>query len=560
MFNQTYYSNSELAPWDTEFNAQWSNLVRSGTINNQVLNQIKNDWETQKLNFIQQAKTKYQAFGGYNLQIIQNAVSKFLMRAVSEYTRPVTPSMAYNPMMSINPAMSGMYGTTPMMAPNPGMMVSPGYNSMMPLSSPITTPQQPTQASIYGQIPDLTPNPNTVQTTAQTPVQQATNEQQPTLVITKKTAEAFNPPTIDDADQLYGSDEHNVSIGKFKVINMLDSDGCKFKHITIQLYDPCVSSEEALLRARKLIPFNGEVHVDIYYDMIRKVNIRYTDLQRVFKAIKQSINLSTKAKNKLKYVQNIIKILNDESRGVYNAIEELFMNAFMQEAKYGLLDSDYPENKSFGCSNLLDLWQLTDKETSNQIIKQWQNRPGFNDRLIEIVDNTIKHLVSDTKIMDPSNQREFLEILKMHHGLTETDEGTLVDVTKELFDKRELFVKATPEQRSKDFGDAGKIISNDSVIVTKNHHLIYTTIILPGSLGSHENKMMVFTGKYFVGGFDKDNNPNKCDTLFEYLITQVSMTDNKSADIIIDYENAIAIYRCILSTDRWHVLVPKLML
>ena len=556
MFNGTYYSNSELAPWDTEFNAQWSNVVRSGTVNQQVLNQIKNDWETQKANIIQQAKVKYASLGGYNQQVIQTAVNKFLLHGIEGYTRSMTPMMGYNPMMGVNPGMAGMYGTVPMMGAAPGMMATPGYNQMMPLSSPITAPQQPTQASIYGTIPDLTPTPATPAAAPQAPAPAA--EQQPTLNITKD-QETFNPPTIDDADQLYGSDEHEVSIGKFKIINMLDDNGCKFKSIQVQLFDPCVSAEEALTRVKKFIPLNGDVHVDIQYDLIRKINIRYTDVSRIFKAIKQSINLSTKAKNKLKYVQNIMKILNDETRGVYNAIEELFIEEFMKEAKYGLLDSDYPEESSFKCGSLMELWQLTDKETGNPVAKQWQARPGLAERLIEIVDNTIKNLVMNTKVMDPSNQRDLLDILKMHFGLTETDEGTLVDVTKELFNKQAEFMKATPAQREKDFGEAGKVISHDCVIVTKGNHLVYTNILPPGTLGSHDNKMIVFSGKYFLGGYDKDNNPNKCDSLFEYLITQVSLTDSKSADLIIDYTNAVVMYRCVLSTDKWHVLIPKIM-
>ena len=164
----------------------------------------------------------------------------------------------------------------------------------------------------------------------------------------------------------------------------------------------------------------------------------------------------------------------------------------------------------------------------------------------------------NAKIMDPSNKKDFIEILKMHHGFTESDEGNLVDVTKELIDKVDLFVKATPEQREKDFGEAGKVISNDCVLVTKNHHLIYTTIIPPGTLGRHGDKRVIFTDKLYMGGYDKDGKPNKCDAMFEYLITQVSLTDATCADIFVDYTDAIVNYQCVLTTDKWHMLIPKI--
>jgi hypothetical protein len=289
--------------------------------------------------------------------------------------------------------------------------------------------------------------------------------------------------------------------------------------------------------------------MDIQYDRIHTFDVPYTESSKVFAELKKSVPASSKAQNKLKYLQNIQKILNAESRGTADGIEDWLIERFMEYGSFGCCDSDNMNGLRVG--SIAQLIQLSTKDTADEGCLSWQKIEGFNENLIKMCDMSIKYIITKGKILDPNKIEDLDQILRSKIGLLETSAGDLIDVVAQLNTKREEYVKASPKEKLDLFGEAGAIIANSTSMIVPGNHLVYTNLMHDGMVGRKDDALVIIAKDLIIGG-TTDGNANNCDTDFEYMITRVSFAED-IGNVIVGYDKHIQVkYTVTRSTDKWH--------
>jgi hypothetical protein len=274
--------------------------------------------------------------------------------------------------------------------------------------------------------------------------------------------------------------------------------------------------------------------------------------------MRQAVTRATKAKNKLNYLKSFVKMLNGECRGVADAIEGFFLQEFLRIAKFGCVDSNVSAQTMFGVAKITDLIELSDKETGDAIAQEWQKAPGFSDRLIDIVTETIRNIVMNCTILDPSKPSDIGKIIRSYAGITMTTEGDVLDIVGELNDKREAYCAASMEDKRNLFGIAGKIVASTSILVIPDQHLTVTTLVPDASLGLKDGNYVALMRTNFIGGKDENGVANNCSSTFEYMMMNLSLADGKFTKLIVNFTNNLSgCYDCILTTDGWFRLSPS---
>ena len=538
MNNIGYYGNPDLAPFDAAFKTQIQAAATNGAPGN-ILNQIVTDWEQQKLQLVQSTIAKYRNLGGYTETVVQNLVNNFIRTGLNAYLYRTTPQPQFGmPMgaMGMSPYFGNNMNQNPFMG---GGMIGNNtiYQPMM--SSANQMQQAPVQ---YANIENRQEPTNVQEQT-----QEVKNKNDILTVISNP---EYKEPVLDDADELYGTEEHSTCLGTIKVIPMVSSNGYSFNHVIINLSRPCLNDEEALQYAQRIYTKTSKpVHMDISYDKIYTIDVPYEDSSRVFAELKKSIPTSSKAHNKLKYLQNIQKLLNTESRGVADGIEDWLIEQFMVYGRFGCCDSDTMNGLKI--NSIYQLIQLSSKETTDEQIQTWQNVPGFHENLTNMCNQTIKWIITKGKILNPSNISDLDTILRSRIGLMETSSGDLIDIVSQINPKRTEFAKASHEEKRTLFGEAGSMLTNSTTIVVPGTHLVYTNLMHDGMVGRKDDSLVVITKDLIIGGFTKDQ-ANNCDTDFEYMITRVSFAED-IGNVIVGYDKYIHVkYIVTRSTDKWH--------
>ena len=540
MNNMGYYGNPDLAPLDAEFKAQIQQLATTNTIPGQILNQIAIDWEQQKMQLVQSTIAKYRNLGGYNANIIRTLVNNFINTGATAYLgrqNTYTPNYGM-PMgtMGVNPYLGGGMpfagGATSMMSNN---------NIYQPMMTAVNTPGQLTGAVNYAQIEQQQPQ-----------VQQQVQSEQPSQndILNVVAHSDYKAPVEGDADELYGTEEHTTCLGTVKVIPMVSSNGYIFNHVIVKLNRPCLNDEEALQYAQRIYTSKTRaVHMDIQYDKIHTFEVPYAESSAVFTELKKSIPASSKAQNKLKYLQNIQKILNAKSRGVADGIEDWLIERFMEYGSFGCCDSD--NMKGLNVGSIAQLIQLSTKDTADENCLAWQKIEGFIENLIKMCDMSIKFCITKGRILDPNKLDDLDQILRSRIGLLETSAGDLIDVVAQLNSKREEYAKASAKEKLDLYGEAGAMIANSTTIIIPGNHLVYTNLMHDGMVGRKDDALVVIAKDLIIGG-TTNGTANNCDTDFEYMITQVSFADD-IGNVIVGYDKHINVkYTVTRSTDKWH--------
>ena len=545
----------DIAPFDAEFTAQLQS--KTSLFPQQVINQIAGIWETDKLNIINSVRAK--AGAGFNRSIIQQAVYNFISRM---YT------------MCTSGGMNGGYGAIGM---GGGMMGNPfaatgvpttGYRTPMsmmggpaqfqPVASNIVNPMQPsTNTSMIYDIPQPANNGAVAAAQAE---QQVAPEEKNVLHIIKENKPVFNKPISDDPDEVFGSEVHETSIGNFRITSMLDENGQRFKYVDMRLYECCRSDFSVLERAHLLYnaPVGVGYHIDITYKKVGKIDVPYDKFSNIIGQMRSAIGRATRAKNKLNYLKSVAKILNAECRGVANAIESFLMDEFLKVARFGCVSSDVPESVEFGVRSIMDLIELADKDTANMVAQGWQKTDGFCDRLVEIVNATIRNIIMNCTILDLNDQNDIGKILRTYAGNSvDPETGDVVDVLAELYDKRIEYAKASIDDKRSLFGTAGKIVADSSVIIIPDQHMTLTTFTPQASLGIKDGYPVAFVNRNYIGGVDDKGNPNPIDSTFEYLMLNMTLTDGDYTKVAVMFSESIyGFYDCVGTTDKWYQLIP----
>ena len=529
---------------ETEFQCQLRNLIGTGRFSQQQIATIQNIWEQQKGVAYANARQRL------NSPLYGTALSSFIQNFLK---------IAINQITNINPGYNP-YGYN--MAPAGPFMTSPGFvgSPMMPQMSPFAQPgyqqmqgvqyaPQPTQAQESGSPYASLPQNNQVK--QQKPAEKQETKEDKSLTITKVD---YAPPVVEDNDTAYGNDEHITAIGSIRVVPMRDHIGVPFKHVLIRLNNPCRNKLEALNQARLIFKDKNTAHIDIIYDLAVTLPISYDKGKKVITSLKKAIPKTVAAANQLKYIQAIQKVLDEESRGVANVLEDFMIDRFNYVANVGCVDSEY--NGVFSIESLRALINLSDKDTADQACQAWQAKTGFMTGLVNCANNTIKADIANCEVLDPSTKSGFRTIIRHFTGLTESDEGQLVDVGMELLPKEEEFIKASQKEKVTNFGAAGEIVAGSTTILIKNQCLTVTDLVPEGSMGRMSDNALCVAAKTLVMGGYTNNEPNVIDSNFEYMLLKASIGSGFWIDIIVNYNKVLMSMKAIQSIDKYLIVAP----
>ncbi|MBR1988755.1 MAG: hypothetical protein IKA36_06950 [Clostridia bacterium] len=538
------YQNQELMAAEAEFQRQLGSLAATGRFSQQQIAYIQSVWEQQKAVAYDGARQRL------NSPVIGSALTNFVQGFINLVIKQITSTVPMgNPygygMAAAGPFMGNPYGGMPMMQMSP--FSQPSYQQMQGINyMPQQTPEQ-SSGNPYASIPQQHP-----QTTQQT-VKQEQKDTAPAKTLTIKKVE-YVAPTVEDNDTAYGNEEHITSIGSIKVIPMRDCIGAPFKQVMIRLAHPCRNKMEAINQARLLYKDKSVSHIDIQYDLAITLPIAYDKGKKVFTSLKKAIPKTVAAANQLKYIQAIQKVLDDETRGVANVLEDFMVDRFNYVAGVGCVDCDY--NGVFSIESLRALINLSDKDTADKACQAWQAKAGFMNGLINCCNSTIKNDITNCEILDPSDPKRFMTIIKHFTGLTESDEGKLIDVGLELLPKAEEFCKASQKEKMTNFGAAGEIVAGSTTILLKNQHLVLTDLIPESSMGRmSDNSLCIAAKTLIIGGYTNDE-PNEIDSNFEYMMLKASLGSEHWVDIVVNYNQVLMSMKAVQSIDKWTVITP----
>ena len=446
-------------------------------------------------------------------------------------------------------------------APSPFAMSSQQNLYRSPYGMPQQAPVVPSSASVGGNLPGFEA-PKTTVNENQSKMLDKGDEQTNKVVI--RTVE-YRDPKLDTNETVYGLSEHDTSLGTIKVNVYRDQYEVPFEYVVIRLKDPCRNKQEALMRAQLIYKKTGPVHMDIQYDLTKTINVSYEKTKRTINAIKKALPKTEEAANKLKYIQSIKQILDSESRGVANEIEDFLIDRFSYVASHGCTRSDTSDVMIVDSLNALI--DLSNPNSPERNTIAWHKQPGFMEALIKCSNATIKKDLTECILLDPSNKDNLIKILRHFTGLTETYEGKLVDVTAELMGRVDEFAAASQKDRSTLFGPAGELVSGSTTILLKNQHLVYTTLVPPVIITHRDKTEYISDVSINIGGFDSKGEPNMVDNDFEYMMTKISMNMssiksssvpsdvNYWTDLIIDHGSILGSYVCVPSSDKWISIV-----
>ena len=550
MYQYTGYQNQELTAAETEFQRQLQGVASSGRFSQQQIQMIQSIWEQNKACAYAAAKQTLNSplYGNTLSGFIQGFINTAIKEITTAY-QPVSYGYGMPNTMGINPYLNqGYQQMMPMQQVSPfvgGYQPMQGISACAPVNPTNTQPAQINYANVNGNNEQKN---NTTQNT------EAEKSEKPTLTITKTT---FTDPTQDENDTIYGTDEHNTSIGTIKVIAMRDCNGVPFKQVIIRLNEPCRNKMEAYNRARLIYKDRRLSHIDIQYDLAVTLPMEYTKGKKAIASLKKAIPKTFASKNPLKYILSIQSILRDETQGVAEALMEFFINRYNYVGTIGCISSE--QNDDVTVKDFPLLVRMCDTEyDKDPNINAWRAKPGFMNCLAKCVNNTIKKDIMDCEVLDPSSD-DIRTILRHFTGLNETEEGQVVDVTMELLPKMSEYAKASTKEKMTNFGAAGKMVANTTTIVLKNQHLVYTDLI-PDSIvmKTQDNRICVVDKPIYVGGYTEDE-PNKADTNFEYMLLKASLASNFWTDLIINvaHEGGASLhsYKCVPTADRWVAIV-----
>lgn len=537
-YNNMGISYQDIQPFDLEFKNQIT--AKQGILDPQIIKIICADWENNKTQIVLGIRQSVmQKCLILNQQTISQAVFNYIHMMVQRCTSGNYMNAMPMGVMGQNPYVNGY---------RPAMGQAMQYQAM---PSGIMNPMQPS-TMVYD-------TPTAPVPTPAVPQQQPQDEKQNSVLQVCKVEEPeFKVPTNDDPDDLFGSEQHDTVIGNIKVSAMIDGYGSRFKYIDIKLHDCCKSAEEAIDRARLMYdPIEmTNYHIDIRYDKVVKIDVPYDKFIEVVGRLRQAIGRASKAKKQLKYLEGVVKVLNAECRGVADAIEGFLMKEFMRVARYGCIDSDTTDTE-FGVRDMISLIELADKDTTVPLAQGWQQIKGFSERLVDIVNETIKNIIMNCRILDPNNISEIGKILRTYAGLMATADGELVDVVDDLNDKREEFCKASMEDKRNLFGAAGAVVADTTVLIIPDQQLILTTFAPERSLGNRAGAPVALMETNFIGGVDKNGVANSSTSTFEYMMTDMSLTDGKFAKVVVNFTESLSgCYNCVRTTDHWYRLTP----
>ena len=521
-----YYTNQEMAPFDAAFQQQIGSMTMKNQIPSNLAQAIAQCWENQKQQIVQQLKYRYQNLGGYNQSIIANEVNGFIVntgRALMQQNQQ---------MMFNNPFMGGVQMQQP--------IVGAGFNNnFSAVSFPINGNGQTQGQPMYSEV-----------NTTQTQQVQSTTQPAERKTETKQVIQtSFIAPVKDEPDSLYGDKIIETSLGTIQVTSFRDGYGQPIKYVQIKLTDSCFNDEEAISRAKRLYTKDFNYHIDIEYSKLDKLPVPYATFKNFVEESLKFVQSSPAGNGNLKYLQGIQKILNSYPRGIADTIDEYLCDRFNWVAGTACNKSSAKDKSVLRVGRFASLIELSNRDSANITVQNWYKIDNFKEQFAMACNMAIREFLLNVKLLDPNDPDNMRVLMRANSGLIESADLSLIDVTKELFDRRSEFCSASAERKMTDFGNAGKELMNSVVFVIGGQRVTVTKLIPEGIAGiSHGTPLLLFNNVIF-GGYDADKKPCQITSLFEYFMVHHTMESVLFTNLVVEFKEASIKYGCSRCTD-----------
>ena len=521
-----YYDNQKMAPFDATFQQQIGQMTMSSQITTDLARAISQCWENSKQQLVQQLDYQYSGLGGYNQQIISNSVNNFIVNTARSL---IQNQMNYQRQMNMN------MGMMPMQAPVAQPM---GFGNSFggAVSFPVSgQTQQP--KTLYAEV-DNTP--------VAKPVQKVETKEVIKPVVK---AHEFVDPVIDEPDSVYGDKVVETSLGTIQVTSFRDGYGQPVKYVNINLTTSCFDENEAINRAKRLYVKDTTFHMDIEYSKLDKLPVPYDVFNEFVTEAKKFVISDPATKGNLKYLQGIQKLLNNYPRGIADTIDSYLCNRFNKAAGAACNTSMAKDKYELTVGKFASLIDLSNRDSANQKVQNWYKLPNFKEQFALACSMAIREFILNVKLIDPNEPENTSQLMRAYSGLTEADDLSLLDITKELFNVRSEFAIASTNDKKTKFGKAGKALMDSVVFVIGGQKLTITRLIPEGVVGINRGIPILMLNHVVFGGYDENNKPCEPDSLFEYFMVNRTMESVMYTDLVIEYKQAVIKYGCSRCVD-----------
>ena len=328
-----------------------------------------------------------------------------------------------------------------------------------------------------------------------------------------------------------------------------DGYGQPVKYVNINLTTSCFDENEAINRAKRLYVKDTTFHMDIEYSKLDKLPVPYDVFNEFVTEAKKFVISDPATKGNLKYLQGIQKLLNNYPRGIADTIDSYLCNRFNKAAGAACNTSMAKDKYELTVGKFASLIDLSNRDSANTKVQNWYKLPNFKEQFALACSMAIREFILNVKLIDPNEPENTSQLMRAYSGLTEADDLSLLDITKELFNVRSEFAVASSNDKKTKFGKAGKALMDSVVFVIGGQKLTITRLIPEGVVGINRGIPILMLNHVVFGGYDENNKPCEPDSLFEYFMVNRTMESVMYTDLVIEYKQAVIKYGCSRCVD-----------
>ena len=527
-FQTLPYNNNIVNQADNEFRAYLSNQTRLSNIPIQVADQVMVDWNAQKLEKLNSlAQTP-----NLTLDYLVAWVREFVNTGINYYMNILNQQAHQAP--SCFGQQFGGYRQSAFSNSGFGTNIATGLlhrqsSSPFPASNPY--------ANTFARN-----NPQPMQRPLQTTVtEKITPPQEVIKTEIKKVVEYRNPISTDVPNQNIKSKNTNIVISV-----LLDQmTQTEFEHVVAEFENTIFRSpEEVIAHTKKYLHRpTTNLHMLINYEKaIIFPNITKTIGQKLITSLKNVLQNASKSRHQLKYVEDILNVINTQQRGIADAIENLFVSRFNELSRCGTV-TPADEEEVFTISSLNQLLRVSVNSIDDAVANSWHKIPDFKKNLERTANVAIKEVLNTLKIVDAKTESEF-NIMQLADMILDKNDNILTEAIA-LLDS-----SCTEEERKLNIKQLRDTLDK-LTIITVPAHAIYSTFYIDELFGKTlDATKIIKIDTLQCSGVDIESN-------LEYMLTQYSMTTDRLATMIVEVNNLCTIkFNVAISGDKILKLTP----
>ena len=548
--SQTYYQQS-IEPYEMKFYGLLDAGIRQGTIRPDCRTELVNWWQQQKYNIKSQLEANQAVFGQIRDVHIENHVRNCMNGVLAMLNQRIAAAQAaynaqnaqvfgnYYQQQAQQYQYSGIQQALQTPSVNTGSLVSPYSNARANAD----------QNNIYSS--DIIDKPVEATQSTETVIEGEV----------LKSADDFIEPAVDEPDTLYGDKKIEGYFGDLQVTTYRDGYGNIIKYACVNYKDTCWSDEDAILRAKRMFDDSAPYHMDITYPLLDKLPIDYDTFVEFVKTCRIFVAAEPTVNGSLKYLKLIQAELNKFPRGIADIIDKYLCDRFNKfGSKSCMSRARLKTVKEPLVSSFANLVELSNSTDASPIVQVWYKDPNFKEQLVLACDLAIRRFFLNITIVDPNKPPNMATIMKAHNGFCESVDYTLLDVARELYDRRIKFAEASRESRMNDFGVAGRTLANSVVFIIGGNRVTVTKFVPEDIMRSFGEVVGLVPIRLVFGGtkvIDNKEDPNPPVNLFEYFMIHKSMVEELYTSVVIESSNISVKYICARSSEGFLTLLTN---